>query len=61
MTGEWCVRPYRAGDERELVGLFERVFVRALTPEQWRWKLRSGQSAVENVWLAVHDEKPIFQ
>ena len=61
MTGEWCVRPYRAGDERELVGLFERVFGRALTPEQWCWKLQPSQSAVDNVWLAVHDEKPIFQ
>jgi Acetyltransferase (GNAT) domain len=56
----WLVRTYRNGDERQLVGLFERVFGRAMSEAQWRWKLRRP-SAIENVWLALQDGRAIFQ
>jgi hypothetical protein len=57
----WTIRAYRPGDERELVALFQRVFGRAIAEDHWRWKLKQVPSPVENVWLAVLDEQPIFQ
>jgi hypothetical protein len=42
----WLVRPYRDGDERQLVGLFERVFGRPMSEAHWRWKLRSRAAAL---------------
>jgi hypothetical protein len=57
----WLIRPYAPGDETALVGLFARVFGRAITAEHWRWKLKTLPAPVENVWLAVHEDKPIFQ
>ncbi len=56
----WSIRAYRPGDERALVALFERVFGRAISEAHWRWKLRQQPSPVENVWLAVDDDRPIF-
>lgn len=58
---EWAIRAYRSGDERELANLFERVFGRLITEDHWRWKLKQLPTPVENVWLAVHEDKPIFQ
>jgi hypothetical protein len=56
------VRPYRAGDERELVQLFRQVFGTAITEAHWRWKLQRALPALDNVWLAVSaDDKPVFQ
>jgi hypothetical protein len=57
----WTIRAYRPGDERALVALFERVFGRPIGEAHWRWKLKQPPSPVENVWLAVHDDIPIFQ
>ncbi|MFL5805804.1 MAG: GNAT family N-acetyltransferase [Roseiflexaceae bacterium] len=57
----WSIRAYRPGDERALVVLFERVFGRAISEAHWRWKLKQPASPVENVWLAVHGDAPIFQ
>jgi len=56
----WIIRPYRPGDEHDLVTLFDRAFGHAITEAHWRWKLKGLPSPVENVWLAVHDDKPIF-
>jgi hypothetical protein len=55
------IRPYRAGEERQLVDLFERVFGRTISEDHWRWKLKRRSSPVDNVWLAVSDDKPVFQ
>jgi len=55
------IRPYRFGDERALLGLFQNAFGRPTTEDHWRWKLKQQPSAVENVWLAVFDDKPVFQ
>jgi hypothetical protein len=56
----WTIRPYRAGDERALTALFGRVFGRAISEERYRWKLRQPPTPVENVWLAVDGDAPIF-
>src|SRR3954469_21051885 len=56
----WTIRAYRPGDEGALVALFERVFGRPITEAYWRWKLKRLPSPVENVWLAVCDDAPIF-
>ncbi len=55
------IRPYRAGDDGELVELFGRTFGRPISPEHWRWKLRSMPCAAENVWLALSGTRAIFQ
>ncbi len=58
----WRLRAYRDGDEHEIVRQFERVFGRRISPEFWRWKLKTSPSPAENVWLAVDgDDRPIFQ
>jgi predicted N-acetyltransferase YhbS len=56
----WTIRAYRPGDEDALVALFERVFGRSVSVAHWRWKLKQPPSPVENVWLAVHGDAPIF-
>jgi hypothetical protein len=60
-SATWTIRAYRPGDERELVALFERVFGRSISEAHWRWKLKQPPSPVENVWLAVDGDAPIFQ
>jgi len=60
-AGQWTIRTYRSGDERALVALFERAFGRAIDEAHWRWKLRHAATKVENVWLALDGDAPIFQ
>ncbi len=58
---EWHLRPFRPGDEAELIRLLERGFGKRLEERAWHWKLRQRGSPVENVWLAVDTEdRPIF-
>jgi Acetyltransferase (GNAT) domain len=59
-AADWTIRAFRPGDERALVALFERVFGRAIDERHYRWKLRQPPSPVENVWLAMDGETPIF-
>lgn len=54
------IRPYRADDERDVVGLFQQAFGHPITAEHWQWKLKRQPSAVDNVWLATAADKPIF-
>jgi hypothetical protein len=54
-SGAWTCRPYRSGDERALAALFERVFERPMSADQWLWKLGSRGAGVDNVWLAVDE------
>lgn len=56
-----AVRPYRSGDEFALVELFQTAFGRRISVAHWNWKLKGQPSAVENVWLAASDERPVFQ
>jgi Acetyltransferase (GNAT) domain len=60
-TDPISVRTYRNGDERDLVHLFQRAFGRSISEEHWRWKLKPPASSVDNVWLAVAGEQPVFQ
>ena len=55
------VRSYRPGDEQALVELFQRVFGRAITEDHWMWKLEGQPATVDNVWLAVSADRPVFQ
>jgi GNAT superfamily N-acetyltransferase len=59
----WSIRPYRPGDEAQLVALFAQVFGRPITAEWWRWKLKGRPTPVENVWVAaaVADGRVIAQ
>jgi hypothetical protein len=58
---DWSTRVYQSGDERLLTDLFLRVFNRSITLDHWRWKLKQQAAPFENVWLAVHEDRPIFQ
>jgi hypothetical protein len=63
---EWIIRPYAAGDETELVVLFERVFGRPMSEAQWRWKLAERAGHFPNVFLAMSPaengrERPMSQ
>jgi len=60
-SSPFVIRPYQAGDESSLVELFHRAYGRLTTVEHWRWKLKGQASAVENVWLALSEDKPVFQ
>jgi hypothetical protein len=55
------IRPYRDGDERDLVSLFQTTFGRSITEDHWRWKLHHQPMSVPNVWLAISNDRPIFQ
>lgn len=59
--GSIAIRPYRTDDERDLVELFRRAFGQSVTEDHWRWKLKRPHSPTSNVWLAVCEEKPVFQ
>ncbi len=56
----WQIRPFQEQDQPALLQLFERVFGRALSSEAYRWKLRSHGLPVENVYVAVDGDRPIF-
>lgn len=58
---DWSIRAYQHGDERQLVDLFARVFGRSISEAHWLWKLKAHTAPVENVWLALDDNGPIFQ
>lgn len=55
------IRPYRDGDEAQLVALFASVFGRAIDEAHWRWKLAHATPQVPNVLLAMSGERPVFQ
>jgi hypothetical protein len=57
---ETSVRPYHEADTAALVELFARVFGARITAEHWRWKL-GHDGAMDNVWLAVARDEPVFQ
>jgi len=49
----WHIRPYRSGDERALVALWNQAFRGPMTEEYWRWKVKGRPTPVENVGVAV--------
>ncbi len=56
-----AIRPYHDTDVPQLVELFARVFGHPITDAHWRWKLGSNATPAGNVWLAVADDRPVFQ
>jgi GNAT superfamily N-acetyltransferase len=56
---DWTLRPYRAGDEGEIMRLFTHVFGRETSEAQWRWKFKTRRWTTENVWIGVHHDRPI--
>ncbi|HEX2493550.1 MAG TPA: GNAT family N-acetyltransferase [Steroidobacter sp.] len=54
------VRPYRDGDEDQLVDLFLAAYGHPITRDHWRWKLR-GAGSLANVWLAQIEDRIVFQ
>jgi hypothetical protein len=57
--GHWTVRPYRPGDEPEILRMFGRVFGRATSPERWRWRFGGAAWSVEPAWVAILDGRPV--
>jgi len=55
------VRPFREGDETQLVALFASVFGTSIDEPHWRWKLDHATPAVPNVLLAMSNDRPVFQ
>ncbi|MBI4503417.1 MAG: GNAT family N-acetyltransferase [Gemmatimonadetes bacterium] len=54
-------RALRPEDIPAVVGLFGAVFGKEITPEHYRWKLRTRPSPVENVTIAVDEQdRPVF-
>lgn len=41
--------------------LFGNVFGRAITEDYWRWKLQRPPATLDNVWIALCEEQPVFQ
>lgn len=41
-AGRWTIRPYRNGDEVQILELFERVFGVARSLEHWYWKFQAN-------------------
>jgi len=51
-AGRWIVRPYRDGDEAQILELFQRVFGVTRSVEHWRWKFRDNPAGSYVVRLA---------
>ncbi|HXJ18601.1 MAG TPA: GNAT family N-acetyltransferase [Polyangia bacterium] len=55
------IRPAREDDLPGLLALHRRVFGRALSAQERRWKLADQPSPVPNVWVAEVDGRVVFQ
>lgn len=49
---QWQIRPYRNGDETQLLALFERTFGKSRTIEDWRWKFADRSAPFPHIWVA---------
>lgn len=61
MTGAIDIRPYRPGDEDELVALFARCFGRERTLAHWRWKMQPCREGVHAMWVAATGDRIVGQ
>lgn len=55
-----AVRPFKDGDEHELVRFLGGPFAHEAGLQHWRWKLRHSPTQAANVWLATAEAKPVF-
>jgi len=49
----WTVRPYRPGDEGQILALFKKVFGVERSLEHWHWKFRDNPGGGTHIYLAV--------
>ncbi|MCF6153676.1 MAG: GNAT family N-acetyltransferase [Candidatus Brocadia sp.] len=48
------IRPYRQGDEKAINNLFNHVFHKSRTPEEWNWKFRDNPAGKDpEGWIVV--------
>jgi GNAT superfamily N-acetyltransferase len=50
--GNWRVRPYRVGDESEILGLCEKIFGSTLALKKWRWRNLENPAGEAVVFVA---------
>lgn len=62
-TQKWVIRPYKEGDEFQILDLFELVFDKKRSLEHWRWKFKKNPYSNVNAALAwtVPQERLIGQ
>lgn len=56
---KWSIRPYKSGDEDQIVNLFNATFQKNITEKQWLWKFMGCEIDVANVWVAVSEGRII--
>src|SRR5574341_8248 len=49
----WTIRPYRPGDEAQIVALFKKVFNLERSVAHWYWKFRDNPGGEEHISLGV--------
>jgi hypothetical protein len=52
VAARFDIRGYRAGDEQQILDLFQRSFHHALSIEHWRWKYQSDPTRGELITVA---------
>lgn len=60
-AGRWIIRPYRPGDEQQILSLFRRVFGVDRTLEHWRWKFQENPAGQQIVLAVANDGGIIAQ
>ncbi len=51
-AGRWFIRPYRPGDEHQILDLFKRVFGVEHSLDHWRWRFRDNPAGQYHIRLA---------
>lgn len=51
-AGRWIIRPYRTGDEEQILKLFHKVFGVERSLAHWRWKFRDNPAGRCRIRLA---------
>jgi len=49
----WTVRPYRSGDEAQILALFKKVFGVERSLQHWHWKFRDNPGGGKLIYVAV--------
>lgn len=59
MKRKWSIRPYKNGDEAQIIALFELVFGKQLTAARWQWHYRDNHTGLIAVTLAEDENGEI--
>ena len=60
-AGRWIIRPYRPGDEHQILTLFRRIFDVDRTLEHWRWKFQENPAGQQIILAVANDGQIIAQ